>query len=844
MAGDPLPTALRHLLAQTRALRCPVGTVRSRLARGREALRSRLVGRDLPIITASVPAGLVDATLKAALSDGAEATTRVLELAEEALRQLGLAKIKCTLAVLLVVGVLAGATGLLVGRHPPPDKQPVKRTAAARSLGQDASSTPGGSGRPRLDVSGRVLTTTGQPVPGARVYLREWTLWRQEPAGDDVLASARTDERGEFSFQGVYGRPFALPWQTMQHPWEVVVLSRGRAVAWRHLTPQVRQAGPLTFHLAPAAPLRGRVLDTAGMPVAGAEVRVDSMQPLSDPATASPPWRDSTLHLRHSRVVLRVRSDAEGRFTLDGLPPGMRVRLNVSSPAHMERSVLVATADGPQPSVVTESYHDWQRYLQVEPVLSGDCLIELHPGRLVRGRVIAADTGRPVPGARLRSWAAGTTADAQGRFTLGPLPLGRCTVCAYNPGENDLLKLMTQVEASQQGGEPELTFRLPRGIVVAGRAVDEDSGQLIAGVEVRYQEQGKLPYMVGILQTRTNAEGRFHLTVPAGQGKLTASGSSSGYHQVLTRAVNVQRGRPPDPITFAFQRDAVVRGRVLSPQGRGVKGAEVHLEQATAPGFPNWSCVTADDGAFTLGPLPPWPDYEWVVTHPVLRLGARLPQAIPSGRKEPLRVEVKLAPLGIVSGRALDEKRSPLAGAVVRIVVGVRLAGQDKWETEMEVATLTADSTGRFRFDRILPGPRHRFRVEVAARGHVGVRSTAFEVRPGQTKVLGDLVLPAAGPSLSGTVLGGGGQPLADVRIKARPSGTGATGVSLVWPGPVVTARDGRFQVAGLPNGAVELEAELCVAGMHDASKPAAVTRVKVEAARRQVPVVIRLHKR
>jgi hypothetical protein len=270
-----------------------------------------------------------------------------------------------------------------------------------------------------------------------------------------------------------------------------------------------------------------------------------------------------------------------------------------------------------------------------------------------------------------------------------------------------------------------------------------------------------------------------------------------------------------------------------------VAGAAVNLERDWAPGYPAWGCVSADGGTFALGGLPPGAGYEWVVTHPTLPLGARLPQALPQGRLAPLRVEVRLQPLSSVAGRVLDARGSPLPGAAVRILAVFRLPAAAGSAPEVEVAALTTDGAGRFRFDRLLGGPRHRFLVEVTAAGHVGLHSAAFEASPRGTPTLPDLALPEAA-TVSGTAVDRAGRPLADVRVRARlPARAGAD--VLLQPPAVVTAGDGHFLLRGLPAGPLELEAELCVPGNHDASKPAGpAAKVKVEAGREKA-VVLRL---
>ncbi len=115
-----------------RQLGCPVGTVRSRLARGRERLRGRLVRRGLisggqsgpaivrDVAPKSVPAALMKSTIETVLHahrgnvlTAGAVSTSVTALAEGVLRAMLLTKIKTAIALTLAVGVTMVGLGLL-----------------------------------------------------------------------------------------------------------------------------------------------------------------------------------------------------------------------------------------------------------------------------------------------------------------------------------------------------------------------------------------------------------------------------------------------------------------------------------------------------------------------------------------------------------------------------------------------------------------------------------------------------------------------------------------------------------------------------------------------------------
>src|SRR5262249_41939746 len=108
-------------------LQWPVGTVKTRLKKAREVLRSRLARRGLTLttgllaantLTAAAPSTLLDGTFQAALSFAAGsavvggASTEALALSTGVLRTMWLTKLKAVAAVILSVAIIAGVGGL------------------------------------------------------------------------------------------------------------------------------------------------------------------------------------------------------------------------------------------------------------------------------------------------------------------------------------------------------------------------------------------------------------------------------------------------------------------------------------------------------------------------------------------------------------------------------------------------------------------------------------------------------------------------------------------------------------------------------------------------------------
>ncbi len=124
-----------------RDLRCPVGTVKSRLARGRERLRSRLTRRGLdPSALASGPAlpvALVNSTIRAAANYAASGVLKAgmvpasaVVLAEGVLKAMTWSKLKLAAAAVLSLSTTLGAAATGAGDPARPDEQDPRPSVA------------------------------------------------------------------------------------------------------------------------------------------------------------------------------------------------------------------------------------------------------------------------------------------------------------------------------------------------------------------------------------------------------------------------------------------------------------------------------------------------------------------------------------------------------------------------------------------------------------------------------------------------------------------------------------------------------------------------------------------
>ena len=272
---------------------------------------------------------------------------------------------------------------------------------------------------------------------------------------------------------------------------------------------------------------------------------------------------------------------------------------------------------------------------------------------VIRGRVIASDTGAPIRRAQVRAMSFEsrgggiTSTNAEGIFEIKELPAGRYTISATKGGY--VSSQYGQRRAGEQGTPLELSdaqvadkvnFSLPRGSVIAGQITD-DSGDPVAGTTVsamRYAFMGGTRRLVpggGEGGTdRTDDQGHFRLYgLPPGDYLLSATSRVNNFSQPdVTNTevdgyaptyypgtanpgeaarVTVRAGQTQASANFSLiiARLSRVRGRAINSRGEPVSRAMVMLVPADqSVGVfmgPQTAMASGADGAFQMANVAP-----------------------------------------------------------------------------------------------------------------------------------------------------------------------------------------------------------------------------------------------
>lgn len=440
---------------------------------------------------------------------------------------------------------------------------------------------PGGS------VAGRVVTDRGKPVRGAVVCCNGY------PSSDGP-GTTRTDADGTFQLTNL--RPDANQLWARHPRWAAGTISFRFPSAEAELS-------DLEIVLTEGFGLTGRVLDEAGDPIAGAEVRPSPMG-------------------RGMYVGDSVRSDPEGLFTLKGI--------------RSERFVVQVFAEG---------------FDTDEEIVEAGTDVVLRPKRAggLAGLVLDGATGKPLDHFVVRFVRAQLGPGEEAMTSYGaewsrPGVSFAGTDGAWDSGQATLsVGAVTGLEVTSPGYaatlvehavvalDPKpanLRIEMFGGATLRGHVVEASSGASLAGARVRRFTAGNSRDTPRFVADRdqvvlTDDQGRFEMTsVPFGAMFLIVDQTELPIY--IDGPFEVDAGAAALERTVAVTGGGQILGRFLDGEGRPLAGQSVQLAALETPDGESRrvEAQTGADGEFELRCLSPGPYFlTGIVTEP----GASMP---------------------------------------------------------------------------------------------------------------------------------------------------------------------------------------------------------------------------
>ena len=504
-------------------LHCPVGTIQSRLARGRQRLRRRLQRRGFsPALALIGPgaklngqavSGSLSPRLATALARTATATVggrsiagmtseTVAVLAGSEIRRQIRIRVLTAMTAIVLAGLMATALIRLAiaGRRDGPQPQP-----QASHADQKADAGP---------IHVRVVDVQGDGAAGVAVEVHAWNHPRR---------SFPTDVKG----RGM------IPRDAIGDVVTIVARRDGESLAWANMSswgpnqPVGTKDDPILLKLVPLTHrIEGSVVDRQGKPIVGVEIKVSTLPyPIDGSIHYAVPQPDP--------LLAPAITDNLGRFAMM-LPEGVGAGLRASHPRYF----------GPGSSAKADS-----RVL--DPLI-------LEPAGGITGKVTDA-TGKPVAGAkvgaqiieyRLRIPGEGeAVSDEHGRFLIGGLEPGVFNLLFEGvPGHDQLTARAVEGVRVRAGADTPADLTVIEGRPLQGVVIDGGTDQPVAGISVGCHSPARPRSGAQVDSRKTDDQGRFTFYVPPGEQYVYVMDGVPGFNRLNRRDLVIPERGPIEPV--------------------------------------------------------------------------------------------------------------------------------------------------------------------------------------------------------------------------------------------------------------------------------------------------------
>ncbi|WP_422928825.1 carboxypeptidase-like regulatory domain-containing protein [Singulisphaera sp. PoT] len=574
---------------------------------------------------------------------------------------------------------------------------------------------------------------------------------------------------------------------------QVVVMADGYGPAF--LEPSIDDAAPALRLVKDDVPIRGRVFDLQGSPVAGAKVQVigilrpksgklDEWLEVLKQEKAAYPAQEKALRAWSGddipMLLPAVEADRDGRFTIKGIGRERIATLIIEGPGIVRLFEYAATREMPPVKI---PFLERDNVPRTDEVFHGATPeLAAGPGLEVVGTVRDKDTGKPLAGITVQPTMPfgnpfryfKTTTNAKGEYRLAGLSLkdkygGIQDILAVAEGGPPYVPTSLKIEETRAPGPIRKDFALGLGTWVRGRVVDRSTGKPVFA-ELNYYilqdnlhakgypRYGTTRFMRPFL---TDEEGAFRIAVIPGKGILAAwapgsyriatgletfQGRDAGGLEVIKVLrdeiipanfntlveVDPKVGEESIAVEIGVDPGRTLKGKVVGPDGEPVAGT---LMMSAEDFYQRWSEKPLPTAEFEVRALGPHRKRGLIFYHEAKNLaGAYVVK--PDEEAPPT---VKLEPCGILTGRLIDRSDLPQAGA---LLICDRPIVWEKDGAELDKGALPAaiktDKDGRFRASGLVPGLKYTLTAWKNGQ-YAGQAVKDVVIRAGESRDLGDI---------------------------------------------------------------------------------------------------------
>lgn len=312
-------------------------------------------------------------------------------------------------------------------------------------------------------LSGKVIDGKGNPISGVEITLAE-----------ESYTTVRTDEKGTFRFAEIL-EPTAV------HRARALFARKEGFGIWGKTLDATGGETYVKITLLPEEKISGLVVDQVGRPITNATVLFWSCRDRDTRFSFSSKWME---------IAPRTGTDANGRFTLTGIPTESDVFLRASAPGYASSGLYgVKTGEFGSYAVMSEEWGTIEVYgSNREPAETVE--FKLQKAVTLIGTLTYEDSGRPAPGLKIATqshkasqWAE-TKTDQAGRFKLEGVSPNPCNLLVLQEDlKRDSLPQWTAaaiVFNNLQEGETRSGIRLvlTKGGIIRGKVIDAKGNPL------------------------------------------------------------------------------------------------------------------------------------------------------------------------------------------------------------------------------------------------------------------------------------------------------------------------------------------------------------------------------
>jgi 5-hydroxyisourate hydrolase-like protein (transthyretin family) len=427
-------------------------------------------------------------------------------------------------AATVVVGLGLGEPRSTTAGQTPDKKEPAKaveKTPAAKPASPSTGPT----------VRGRVRSPDGKPLAGAKLIL---------------VGKAKPVELGASGTDGRFTLTLPTDWAGAY----LVAKADGVGIDFAHLNELPK--GEIELRTVPDLPVRGRLVDTEGKPVAGAKVRVDrlgtspgnSLDPILetwkklDVYSASPAGEKTIW--AGTAALWAATTDKDGRFELHGLGVERLAVLHLSGGGVTDSEAYVAVRKDFDPkayndAVVRNARNGFGNGRPRWRLYGPDFSVVAEREKLIRGRVTDVDTHKPRAGVHvlltrtdggdllqvvLDGWT-----DKDGHYEIHGARKASSYMVEVAADTKD-----GYVQAQARGGDTSgydpvtIDIKVKKGVVVTGRIIDKGTGKAVRGwaligipqANSSVKDYPECNSSAWFPMQETNADGRFRVVALPG----------------------------------------------------------------------------------------------------------------------------------------------------------------------------------------------------------------------------------------------------------------------------------------------------------------------------------------